>query len=248
MARSPSEFLSFAVVAISVSALVAQQNTPDGVRRHPDASAIAAGQRVYDQACQACHGPAGQGDRGPALNTPIFAHGSEDADLFRTIRTGVPGTAMPPFALLTDEEVGQLLSYIHGLQGTAPAASGAARASAGGDTFAGEDLFFGRAGCASCHEINGRGGILGPDLSGAGRLSPAALRQKITDPNSQLAQPAGARGAGGGRGGASARSTIIVKTEDGREIRGLRRNEDTFSLRPRSPTWLNICKANRPVI
>ena len=232
MARSRSEFFPFAVVAISVSALVAQQNTPDGMRRNPDASAIAAGQRVYDQACQACHGPAGQGDRGPALNTPIFAHGSEDADLFRTIRTGVPGTAMPPFALLTDEEVGQLVSYIHGLQGTVPAASGAgaAQASAGGDTVAGEDLFFGRAGCASCHEINGRGGILGPDLSGAGRLSPAALRQKITDPNSQLAQPAGGRGAGGGRGGASARSTIIVKTEDGREIRGLRRNEDTFSL------------------
>ena len=55
MARSRSEFLPFAVVAISVSALVAQQNTPDGVRRNPDASAIAAGQRVYDQACQACH-------------------------------------------------------------------------------------------------------------------------------------------------------------------------------------------------
>jgi putative heme-binding domain-containing protein len=227
VARRRSEILLLAAVAISVTAVVAQRNTPDAVR-NPDAAAIAAGQRVFNQACQACHGPAGQGDRGPALNTPTFAHGSEDTDLFRTIRNGVPGTGMPPFERLTDEEVWQLVSYIHGLQGTAPAA-GATRAPAGGDAAAGEGLFFGRGGCASCHEINGRGGVLGPDLSGAGRLSPVAVRQKITDPNGQLPQAAGARG-GGGRGGAPAASTLIVKTEDGREIRGLRRNEDTFSL------------------
>src|SRR6202023_2069195 len=41
--------------------------------------------------------------------------------------------------------------------------------------------------------------------------------------------------AGGGRtggvgGGALQPATIVVKTQDGREIRGVRRNEDTFSL------------------
>ena len=45
----------------------------------------------------------------------------------------------------------------------------------------GEDLFFGKASCASCHEVNGRGGIVGPDLSNAGRLSADAIRQKIVD-------------------------------------------------------------------
>ena len=36
----------------------------------------------------------------------------------------------------------------------------------------------------------------------------------------------------GGRGGrgASTPVTVVVKTKDGREIRGVRRNEDTFSL------------------
>ena len=50
----------------------------------------------------------------------------------------------------------------------------------------GETLFFGKAGCASCHEVNGRGGIVGPDLSNAGRLSADALRQKIVDPSTNL--------------------------------------------------------------
>ena len=84
-------------------------------------------------------------------------------------------------------------------------------------------MFSGRAACASCHEVNARGGIVGPDLSNAGRLPAAVLRQKIVNPN---AAPPGGRG---GRGGATP-ATAIVKTLDGREIRGVRRNEDTFSL------------------
>ena len=75
--------------------------------------------------------------------------------------------------------------------------------------------------------MNARGGIVGPDLSNAGRLSPAVLQQKIVNPNGPGAASAGGRG--GGRGGA-APATVVVKTRDGREIRGVRRNEDTFSL------------------
>src|SRR5262245_18842554 len=53
------------------------------------ASAIVDGKRVFDQTCQSCHGPAGEGDRGPALNAGGFAHGNQDGDLFHTIRDGV---------------------------------------------------------------------------------------------------------------------------------------------------------------
>jgi alcohol dehydrogenase (cytochrome c) len=83
----------------------------------------------------------------------------------------------------------------------------------------GEALFFGKAACASCHEVNGRGGIVGPDLSNAGRLSADALHQKIVGPGSNP-NP-------GGRGGPS---TMVARTKDGKEIRGIRRAEDTFSL------------------
>src|SRR5215510_10040783 len=85
---------------------------------------------------------------------------------------------------------------------------------------AGETLFFGKAGCASCHEINGRGGVVGPDLSAAGTRSADELRAKILNPRN--VGPAAA-----GRGGPS---VVIVRTQDGREITGVRRNEDTFTL------------------
>ena len=83
-------------------------------------SDAAAGRVRYDQACQPCHGAAGQGDRAPALDTGRFAHGAEDADLARAIRTGIPGTQMPPFSSFTDEEVRQLVAYVRSLA-TAPA-------------------------------------------------------------------------------------------------------------------------------
>ena len=84
---------------------------------------------------------------------------------------------------------------------------------------AGEAVFFGKGNCSSCHEINGRGGIVGPDLSAAGTRSSEALRAKILNPNAPT----------GGRGGGSP-LVVIARRPDGREIQGVRRNEDTFSL------------------
>ena len=69
------------------------------------ADAAAAGLRLYDQTCQSCHGAAGRGDRGPALDTGRFTRGGADGDLFHTIRAGVPGTQMPPFPALSDTQV-----------------------------------------------------------------------------------------------------------------------------------------------
>src|SRR5262245_12139313 len=99
-----------------------------------------------------------------------------------------------------------------------------------GDAAAGETLFFGKAECATCHEVNGRGGVTGPDLSDAGRMSEALLRYRIVDPNGRTPAPDAGRGRAAGRGAAAGPSTIVAKTKDGREIRGVRRNEDTFTV------------------
>ena len=178
-------------------------------------AAVAEGLKTYNQTCQPCHGAGGLGDRGPALTTTAFAHGNDDADVFHSIRAGVPGTQMPPFRGLSDEQVWQLVSYIRSLQRAAPVERASAREAdpPAGDAAAGEQLFAGKAACATCHEVNARGGITGPDLSNAGRLSAAQLRETIVNPNS----------------GRSA-VTVIVSVRDGAEIRGVRRNEDTFSL------------------
>jgi PQQ-dependent dehydrogenase (methanol/ethanol family) len=94
-----------------------------------------------------------------------------------------------------------------------------ARQHSDGNVAAGEGVFFGKGNCATCHEINGRGGIVGPDLSAAGTRTPEALRAKILNPNS----------APGGRGG-GAPLVVVARRPDGREIQGVRRYEDTFSL------------------
>jgi alcohol dehydrogenase (cytochrome c) len=84
---------------------------------------------------------------------------------------------------------------------------------------AGETLFFGKAGCGACHEINGRGGVTGPDLSTAGMQTPDALRAKIVNPNVPGSSVPG-RGP----------LMIVAKLKNGSEIQGVRRNEDTFTL------------------
>ena len=216
-----------APIALAASVLGARQGPPASVNPlAADAAAVPDGRGLYNQICQSCHGTSGQGgDRGPSLSTGTFSHGNTDGDLFRSIRNGIPGTQMAGFPGLSETDVWRLVAYLRSLQPSA-SADAADSSVASGDATAGEGLFFGAAACTQCHEVNGRGGAVGPDLSGAGRFAAAALRQKLTDPNMPMAVTTGGRG---GRG-ASTPVTVVVKTKDGREIRGVRRNEDTFSL------------------
>jgi PQQ-dependent dehydrogenase (methanol/ethanol family) len=198
------------------SAVRAQEHKPEN-DKNPFAgnpAAIAAGQRLYEQTCQACHGT----DRAPALSGRL-RYGTKDGEIFLNIRNGIAGTQMPPFRRLTADQVWQLVSYVRSLSGTL-AVTGER---GGGNAAAGEELFFGKANCAACHEINGRGAVIGPDLSGVGTMAAELLRQQI------LAPGANANPIARGRRRSSAGLTV-VRTKDGRELRGLRRNEDTYSL------------------
>jgi PQQ-dependent dehydrogenase (methanol/ethanol family) len=178
-----------------------------------DPAAVTAGARLYGGNCQVCHGGNGTGDRAPALAGGAFRHGSSDNDLFQNIRFGIPGTQMQAFSALSADQVWQLVTYIRSLNGAAPGA----KETVAGDASAGEQLFFGKAACSNCHQVNARGGVTGPDLSDAGRLSAAALRQKILNPS---AASSGRRGP----------ITLVVKTAAGREIRGVLRSEDSTAL------------------
>jgi len=62
---------------------------------------------------------------------------------------------------------------------------------AGGDAAAGQRVFFTRteASCVRCHKINGRGGDVGPDLTGIGaKQTRQYLLEALVDPNKQIAQ------------------------------------------------------------
>src|SRR6185436_1293427 len=119
----------------------------------------------------------------------------------------------PAFPALRPEAVAQLVAYIRSLSS---GGSRSASASGMGDAAAGERLFESKAGCAVCHQVNARGGVVGPDLSTIGSTRSAeALRRAIVSPGTP--EP-------GGRGAPPRPVVIVAKTRDGREIRGVRRS------------------------
>ena len=220
------------ILALGTSLLVAQQ--PNTTRNPLDASAdvIAAGRVVFDQTCQSCHAPGGTGDRGPALNTGVFGHGSDDGDLFRTIREGLAGTQMPPFRGLTDEQIWQVVAYLRSLSGVArrrPAANAptsARQSSVRRDAVLRE----GRLRQLSPGESTRR------DRRARSLHGGARPRRRDSPENSESRGAVRCRSGSRSRRSRRSRRAVgaaardVAKTSDGREIRGVRRNEDTFSL------------------
>ena len=76
------------VLLILVSTLCAAQITKDPEQ-------IKLGRAMFRNACAPCHGIGAQGGRGPDLTRGHFNNGDTDADLYRVISRGVPGTRMP---------------------------------------------------------------------------------------------------------------------------------------------------------
>ena len=173
-----------------------------------NAQAISNGKAMFRTRCAGCHGPDARGFLGPDL-TGYWAAGGADDRMFEIVRRGVPGTEMPPSDPLRvlDKDIWQTLAYVRTLSGIpAPAPTG--------DAANGERIF--RVNCSSCHMVNGRGGQLGPDLSRIGSGRPrAGLAGKL-------------RGTAGFMRPGYEPVTIV--TRDGERIRGIKKNEDEFSL------------------
>lgn len=218
--------------------LAAQNDVPDAVRNPfaTDPSAVAAGKLLYEQTCQGCHGGDARGDRGPGL-TGALKHGSTDNDIYQTIRNGVQGTQMPAFSGLPTDSVWRIVTYLDSLD---PAKTNR-RETVPGDVAAGSKVFFGKGGCAQCHEVNGNGGIFAGDLSAIGVNSVDYLRNWILHPGAPGAPPVTGprpqgRGGGGGGGGPATPVMVSVKTADGKEIKGVRIADDGFTLLLRVPS------------
>jgi cytochrome c oxidase cbb3-type subunit III len=171
---------------------------------------LAQGKKLYDNQCLLCHGPAGTGGRGPALNLPKLPRARTSAELNRVIQTGIPNSEMPGFWLLNEREVQQLAAYVLSLGQVEPV-------QLAGDAMRGQVLF--EKNCAHCHIVRGQGGVAGPELTEIGaRRSPAYLRAALLEPNAAL--PDGFL-------------IVSITTADGRRVRGVRVNEDPFTLQLR---------------
>src|SRR5208282_4203885 len=81
--------------------------------------AIDAGQKLFATMCSGCHGTKAEGGRGPNLADGQLIRNKGRRHLFASIRKGVPAGDMPPFDL-PDDQIWQLLAFIHSL--SAPAA------------------------------------------------------------------------------------------------------------------------------
>jgi len=169
------------------------------------------GKRLFAGHCASCHGMDGRGGKGANLAVPRFRHAADNQALVAVIREGIDGTGMLPTWQLEDHEVVQTAGYVRSLGRTAPAEVPGVPAN-------GKTLYESR-GCPSCHIVSGQGSSFGPDLTEVGaRRGAAFLRTKLVRPADAIIDGF---------------AMIRILTRDGREIRGMRANEDSFTIQIR---------------
>jgi cytochrome c oxidase cbb3-type subunit III len=199
-------FTILGALVVSLAAFgLAQDRAVNPLR--DDANAVRTGTSLFQAGCSDCHGIDAKGVLGPDL-TALWAAGASDERLFQTIRQGVSGTPMPS-SRLADEEIWSILAYLRMLATSVPVTA------TSGDAAHGEQVFWMR--CGSCHRVNGRGGYLGPDLSRVGSSrSRELLVRDIRDASASFVP---------------GYKPVTLVTSDGRRIRGVKKNEDAYSIR-----------------
>jgi putative heme-binding domain-containing protein len=123
---------------------------------------------------------------------------------------------MPNFgSALKSDQITAVVSYLRVLQGKTK------NVVINGNPEAGRRLFFGKANCAKCHMVEGKGGFIAADLSGFGSThSPDAIRKAILEPNANLERR---------------KQVATVTTKGGKTYTGIARNEDNFSIQLQTP-------------
>ncbi len=202
------------LLVMPLSATATAQTRP---RAAAATSALAAGQRIFDAQCAWCHGAGGEGGTGPDLHGRL-RHATTYNSIVDIVINGIPGTDMPSFRLgLTERSARQAATYVQSLT-RAAARPGPGNPQRGATVYQ-------SSGCESCHVVEGRGGVLGPELTSIGaRRGAPYLREAIVKP--AASHPPG---------------YLVVRAvpATGAEVRGIRVNEDVF--------WIHIRDASGTV-
>jgi cytochrome c oxidase cbb3-type subunit 3 len=83
-----------------------------------DPNVTAHGAEIFASRCASCHTAEGKGLIGPNLTDLYQLHGTSRMDLFNTVRTGVPGTAMPAWGeQMAASDVVAVASFVVTLRG-----------------------------------------------------------------------------------------------------------------------------------
>lgn len=191
-----------------------------------DPKMVKVGESQFRANCAFCHGLGARGGgRGPDLSRIPKKHGDSDQDLFRTINNGVSGTAMPPNGAtqqgvgMTEQEIWQVITYIRSVEKTGTTLTGNATH--------GRELYYGSAACSNCHMFQGKGGRLGPDLTGvATARSTSYLVESLRNPSKRLAQGISEAM----KEFSTEYETVNAETADGTKYQGTLLNEDSFTV------------------
>ena len=198
--------MSGCMVALAVLARAQTRNPYDS------SEGIEQGRALFQVHCAYCHGARGEGGRGADLTTGQYRRGGSDAQLYATIRNGIPAADMPAVSA-SDEEVRKMAAFVKRL------GSKGLLEKATGDAAAGKVIFEGKGRCLTCHSIGLAGGSLGPDLSDVGRRRDLKyLEESLLTPEADV--PLRYR-------------ALQVVLKNGSEVTGIRLNEDDVSLQLR---------------
>ena len=178
------------------------------------------GKALFEGTCAVCHAIDGSGSSGPDIRhsaARLGPNGIEDL-----VKVGFIGSGMPTFPQLGDEKIRQIVDYVVSFdQETSQPQPG--------NPQKGKEIFRSK-NCSQCHVVNGQGGNMGPDLTSIGmHLSPGSLRDATTNPGAKLPLDSTLSE----RAPFKAYLMRRAVTKDGREITGLRINDDTFSVQLR---------------
>jgi putative heme-binding domain-containing protein len=174
---------------------------------------LAQGARLFRNQCGLCHGPKGEGSRGPMLTRAKLRRAPDDVTLVKILNEGIRGTEMPGSKdVMSEREVLQTAAYVRSL-------GKIEMEPVPGDSLRGAELYKEKGTCSTCHSLHGEGGVAGPDLTDIGdRRSVRYLRESLVNPETDL--PDGYL-------------LVVLTAKDGRTLTGVRVNEDSFSIQVR---------------
>ncbi len=177
----------------------------------PNPQAVERGRKQFKASCGFCHGDDATGSRAPDLiRSPVLNHDANGELLTPVIRNGRPEKDMPAFPTLTNQQVNDMIAYLHARALEALHSASVPRdypleRLLTGNAAVGKAFFDGAGGCANCHSSTG-------DLKGiAKKYSPLDLE-------SHLLYPPGVK------------STVTVTLPSGEQVKGTLLQIDEFNL------------------
>lgn len=214
--RSPLVCITVGLVG-SILLAAGQERQPAPVpqpRELPteDPAAVERGRAIFKSSCGFCHGNDATGERAPDLvRSAVLSHDDHGTLLEPIIRNGRPDKGMPSFATLKDDQIADIVAFLHHqalaarrsshVPGDYPVAKLLT-----GNAQAGK-AFFDKAGCSHCHSVTG-------DLAGiAKKYSPVDLQQNMVYPQ-----------------GKNISRTATVTQRDGQRFEGKVMHRDEFEI------------------